>query len=131
MLFLIKIMACDGIRGLRERTEEIARGFCIERNIVVIRDMDNGVEKFVGEGVEELRGGRRGTENYEGSVEGNVGIGESSVGDRVRDKKAGIFKGLRMTAERLKMSADNINLRRRDVIEYLHRPIVGMEVYLL
>lgn len=124
-------MACDGIRGLRERTEEIARGFCIERDIVVIRDMDNGVEKFVGEGVEELRGRRRRTENYEGSVEGNVGIGESCVGDRVRDKKAGIFKGLRMTAERLKMSADNINLRRRDVIEYLHRPIVGMEVYLL
>lgn len=124
-------MACDGIRGLRERTEEIARGFCIERDIVVIRDMDNGVEKFVGEGIEELRGRRRGTENDEGAVEGNVGIGESSVGDRVRDKKAGIFKGLRMTAKRLKMSADNINLRRRDVIEYLHRPIVGMEVYLL
>lgn len=124
-------MACDGIRGLRERTEEIARGFCIERDIVVIRDMDNGVEKFVGEGVEELGRRRRRTENYEGSVEGNVGIGESCVGDRERDKKAGIFKGLRMTAERLKMSADNINLRRRDVIEYLHRPIVGMEVYLL
>lgn len=124
-------MACDGIRGLRERTEEIARGFCIERDIVVIRDMDNGVEKFVGEGVEELGRRRRRTENDKGAVEGNVGIGESSVGDRVRDKKAGIFKGLRMTAERLKMSADNINLRRRDVIEYLHRPIVGMEVYLL
>ena len=90
--------------------------------------MGSNVEKFVREGIEELRGGRRGTENYEGAVEGNVGIGESSVGDRVRDKKAGIFKGLRMTAERLKMSADNINLRRRDVIEYLHRPIVGMEV---
>lgn len=124
-------MACDGIRGLRERTEEIARGFCIERNTVIIGNVADGVEKFVGEGIEELRGRRRGTKNDEGSVEGNVGIGESCVGDRVRDKKAGIFKGLRMTAERLKMSADNINLRRRDVIEYLHRPIVGMEVYLL
>lgn len=124
-------MACDGIRGLRERTEEIARGFCIERDIVVIRDMDNGVEKFVGEGVEELRGRRRGTENYEGAVEGNVGIGKSSVGDRVRDKKAGIFKGLRMTAERLKMSADNVNLEGRDIVEDLHRPIVGREVNLL
>ena len=51
--------------------------------------------------------------------------------DNLSDKLQGIFKGLRMTAERLKMSADNINLRRRDVIEYLHRPIVGMEVYLL
>lgn len=120
-----------GIRSLCERTEEIARRFCIERNTVVIRDMDNGVEKFVGEGIEELRGRRRGTENYESAVEGNVGIGESCVGDRVRDKKAGIFKGLRMTAERLKMSADNINLRRRDVIEDLHRPIVGREVDLL
>ena len=124
-------MIGDGIRSLCERTEEIARGFCVERNAVVIRDMDNGVEKFVGEGIEELRGRRRGTENYESAVEGNVGIGESSVGDRVRDKKAGIFKWLRMTAERLKMSADNINLRRRDVIEYQHRPIVGLEVYLL
>lgn len=121
----------DGIRRLCERTEEIARGFGVERNVVVIGYMNNGVEKFVGEGVEELRGRRRGTENDEGAVEGNVGIGESSVRDRVRDKKAGIFKGLRMTAERLKMSADNINLRRRDIIEYLHRPIVGMEVYLL
>lgn len=131
MLFLIKIMACDGIRGLRERTEEIARGFCIERDIVVIRDMDNGVEKFVGEGVEELGRRRRRTENDKGAVERDIGIGESSVGDGLGHKEAGIFKGLRMTAERLKMSADNINLRRRDVIEYLHRPIVGMEVYLL
>lgn len=121
----------DGIRSLCERTEEIARRFCIERNAVIIGYMGDGVEKFVGEGIEELRGRRRGTENYESAVEGNVGIGESCVGDRVRDKKAGIFKGLRMTAERLKMSADNINLRRRDVIEYQHRPIVGMEVYLL
>lgn len=113
----------DGIRSLSERTEEIAGGFGIERNAVIIG--------YVGEGVEKLRGRRRGTENYESAVEGNVGIGESSVGDRVRDKKAGIFKGLRMTAERLKMSADNINLRRRDVIEDLHRPIVGREVDLL
>ena len=93
--------------------------------------MGDGVEKFVGEGVEELRGRRRGTDNYEGTMGRDISICESSVGDRVRDKEAGIFKGLRMTAERLKMSADNINLRRRDVIEYLHRPIVGMEVYLL
>ena len=121
----------DGIRSLCERTKEIARRFGVERNVVVIGYMNNGVEKFVREGIEELRGRRRGTENDKGTVEGNVGIGESSVGDRVRDKKAGIFKGLRMTAERLKMSADNINLRRRDVIEYQHRPIVGMEVYLL
>lgn len=120
-----------GIRGLRERAEEIARGFCIERNTVIIGNVADGVEKFVGEGIEELRGRRRGTENYEGTMERDISIGESSVGDRVRDKKAGIFKGLRMTAERLKMSADNINLRRRDVIEYQHRPIVGMEVYLL
>lgn len=121
----------DGIRSLCERTEEIARRFCVERNIVVVGYVGDGVEKFVGEGIEELRGRRRGTENDEGAVEGNVGIGESCVGDRVRDKKAGIFKGLRMTAERLKMSADNINLRRRDVIEDLHRPIVGREVDLL
>ena len=124
-------MIGDGIRSLCERTEEIARGFCFERNTVIIGYVGDGVEKFVGEGIEELRGRRRGTKNDEGSVEGNVGIGESCVGDRVRDKKAGIFKGLRMTAERLKMSADNINLRRRDVIEYLHRPIVGREVDLL
>lgn len=131
MLFLIKIMACDGIRGLRERTEEIARGFCVERNTVIIGYVGDGVEKFVGEGVEELGRRRRMTENDKGAVERDIGIGESSVGDRVRDKKAGIFKGLRMTAERLKMSADNINLRRRDVIEYQHRPIVGREVDLL
>lgn len=124
-------MACDGIRGLRERTEEIARGFCIERNTVVVGYVGDGVEKFVGEGIEELRGRRRRTENYESAVEGNVGIGESSVGDRVRDKKAGIFKGLRMTAERLKMSADNVNLEGRDIVEDLHRPIVGREVNLL
>lgn len=124
-------MACDGIRGLRERTEEIARGFCIERDIVVIRDMDNGVEKFVGEGVEELGRRRRRTENDKGAVERDIGIGESSVGDGLGHKEAGIFKGLRMTAERLKMSADNVNLEGRDIVEYQHRPIVGMEVYLL
>ena len=120
-----------GIRGLRERAEEIAGSFSVEWNTVVVGYVGDGVEKFVGEGVEELGRRRRRAENYESTVEGNVGIGESSVGDRVRDKKAGIFKGLRMTAERLKMSADNINLRRRDVIEYLHCPTVGMEVYLL
>ena len=113
---ILQIMFGDGIRSLCERTEEIARGFCIERNTVIIGYVGDGVEKFVGEGIEELRGRRRGTKNDDGAVEGNVGIGESSVVDRVRYKKAGIFKGLRMTAERLKMSADNINLRRRDVI---------------
>lgn len=121
----------DGIRSLCERAEEIARRFCVERNTVIIGYVGDGVEKFVGEGIEELRGRRRRAENYEGTVERDISIGESSVGDRVRDKKAGIFKGLRMTAERLKMSADNINLRRRDVIEDLHRPIVGREVDLL
>lgn len=121
----------DGIRSLCERTEEIARGFCVERNAVIIGYVGDGVEKFVGEGIEELRGRRRGTENDEGAVERDISIGESSVGDGLRHKKAGIFKGLRMTAERLKMSADNINLRRRDVIEDLHRPIVGREVDLL
>lgn len=120
-----------GIRGLRERAEEIARGFCVDRNAVIIGYVGDSVEKFVGEGVEELRGRRRRTENDKGAVERDIGIGESSVGDGLGHKEAGIFKGLRMTAERLKMSADNINLRRRDVIEYLHRPIVGMEVYLL
>ena len=90
--------------------------------------MGSNVEKFVREGIEELRGGRRGTENYEGAVEGNVGIGESCVGDGLGHKKAGIFKGLRMTAERLKMPADNVNLEWRDIVEVFHRPIVGMEV---
>ena len=118
----------DGIRSLCERTEEIARGFCVERNIVGVGYVGDGVEKFVREGIEELRGGRRGTENYEGAVERYISIGESSVGDRLRHKKAGIFKGLRMTAERLKMSADNVNLEWRDIVEDLHRPIVGMEV---
>ena len=121
----------DGIRSLSERTEEIARRFGVERNVVVIGYVSCGVEKFVGEGVEKLRGIRRGTENDEGAVKGNVGISKSSVGGRLRDKKTGIFKRTRVTGESLKMSADSINLRRRDVIEYLHRPIVGMEVYLL
>ena len=121
----------DGIRSLCERTEEIARRFGVERNVVVIGYVSCGVEKFVGEGVEKLRGIRRGTENDEGAVKGNVGISKSSVGGRLRDKKTGIFKRTRVTGESLKMSADSINLRRRDVIEYLHRPIVGMEVYLL
>lgn len=121
----------DGIRSLCERTEEIARRFCVERNTVIIGYMGYGVEKFMREGVEKLGRRRRRAEDYEGTVERDISIGESCVGDGLRHKKAGIFKGLRMTAERLKMSADNINLRRRDVIEYQHRPIVGMEVYLL
>ncbi len=120
-----------GIRGLRERAEEIARGFCIERNTVIIGNVGDGVEKFVGEGVEELRGRRRRTENDKGAVERDIGIGESSVGDGLGHKEAGIFKGLRMTAERLKMSADNVNLEGRDIVEDLHRPIVGREVNLL
>lgn len=124
-------MFSDGIRGLRERAEEIARRFGVERDIVVIRDMDNGVQEFVREGVEELRGRRRRAEDYEGTVERDIGIGESSVGDGLGHKEAGIFKGLRMTAERLKMSADNVNLEGRDIVEELHRPIVGREVNLL
>lgn len=70
----------DGIRSLCERTEEIARRFCIERNTVIIGYVGDGVEKFVGEGIEELRGRRRGTENDEGTVERDISIGESSVG---------------------------------------------------
>lgn len=124
-------MFSDGIRGLRERAEEIARRFGIERYIIVIRDMDNGVQEFVREGVEELRRGRRRTEDYEGTVERYISIGKSSVGDGLGHKEAGIFKGLRMTAERLKMSADNVNLEGRDIVEELHRPIVGREVNLL
>ena len=106
-------------------------GFCVERNTVIIGYVGDGVEKFVGEGIEELRGRRRGTENYESAVEGNVGIGESCVGDGLGHKEAGIFKGLRMTVERLKMSADNVNLEGRDIVEDWHRPIVGREVNLL
>lgn len=70
----------DGIRRLCERAEEIARRFGVERNVVVIGYMNNGVEKFVGEGVEELRGRRRGTENDESAVERDISIGEGSVG---------------------------------------------------
>lgn len=124
-------MFSDGIRGLSERAEEIARRFGVEWDIIIFGDMGSNVEKFVREGVEELRGRRRRTEDYEGTVERDISIGESSVGGGLRHKKAGIFKGLRMTAERLKMSADNVNLEWRDIVEYLHRPIVGREVYLL
>lgn len=70
----------DGIRSLCERTEEIARRFCIERNTVIIGYVGDGVEKFVGEGVEELGRRRRRAENYEGTVERDISIGESSVG---------------------------------------------------
>lgn len=93
--------------------------------------MGSNVEKFVREGVEELRGSRRRAEDYEGTVKRDIGIGESSVGGGLRHKETGIFKGLRMTAERLKMSADDVNLEGRNIVEYLHRPIVGREVYLL
>lgn len=120
-----------GIRGLSERAEEIARRFGVEWDIVVIRDMDNGVQEFVREGVEELRGRRRWAEDYECTVERYISIGEGCVGDGLGHKEAGIFKGLRMTAERLKMSADNVNLEGRDIVEDLHRPIVGREVNLL
>lgn len=121
----------DGIRRLRERAEEIAGSFSVEWNTVVVGYVGDSVEKFVGEGVEELRGRRRRTENDKGAVERDIGIGESSVGDGLGHKEAGIFKGLRMTAERLKMSADNVNLEGRDIVEDLHRPIVGREVNLL
>ena len=84
----------DGIRSLSERAEEIRGSFSVERNIVVVGYVGDGVEKFVGEGIEELRGRRRRTEDYEGAVEGNVGIGESCVGDGLGHKKAGIFKRL-------------------------------------
>ena len=49
-----------GIRGLRERAEEIAGIFSVERNTVIIGNVGDSVEKFVGEGVEKLRGRRRG-----------------------------------------------------------------------
>lgn len=97
----------------------------------MIGNVGDSVEKFVGEGIEELRGRRRRTENDKGAVERDIGIGESCVGDGLGHKEAGIFKGLRMTAERLKMSADNVNLEGRDIVEDLHRPIVGREVNLL
>lgn len=121
----------DGIRRLRERAEEIAGSFSVEWNTVVVGYVGDSVEKFVGEGVEELGRRRRRTENDKGAVERDIGIGESSVGDGLGHKEAGIFKGLRMTAERLKMSADNVNLEGRDIVEDLHRPIVGREVNLL
>ena len=120
-----------GIRGLRERAEEIAGSFSVEWNTVVVGYVGDGVEKFVGEGVEELGRRRRRTENDKGAVERDIGIGESSVGDGLGHKEAGIFKGLRMTAERLKMSADNVNLEGRDIVEELHRPTVGRKVNLL
>jgi hypothetical protein len=84
----------DGIRSLCERAEEIARRFCVERNAVIIGYVGDSVEKFVGEGIEELRGRRRGTEDYEGTVERDIGISKSSVGDGLGHKKAGIFKRL-------------------------------------
>ena len=121
----------DGIRSLSERAEEITGSFSVERNIVVVGYMGYGVKKFMREGVEKLGWRRRRAKDYEGTVERDIGISKSSVGDGLIHKEAGIFKRLCMTAERLKMSADNINLRRMDVIEYQHRPIVGMEVYLL
>ena len=63
----------------------------------------------MGEGVEELRWRRRGTENDESAVKGNVGIGKSSIGGRPINKKTSIFKRTRVTGESLKMSADSIN----------------------
>lgn len=63
-----------------ERTNEIAGRFCAKWNIVVIGYVGSGVKKLVGEGVEELGGRRRRTENDEGAVKGNVSIGESGVG---------------------------------------------------
>ena len=98
------------IRSLGKRTKEITGRFGVERNVVVIGYVSCGVEKFVGEGVEELRGRRRRAENDESAVKGNVGVGESGVGSRLRDKKTGIFKWLRVTGESLKMSADGTNL---------------------
>lgn len=61
-------MACYRIRSLGERTNEIAGRFCTKWNVVVIGYMGGGVKKLVGEGVEELRWRRRGTENDEGAV---------------------------------------------------------------
>lgn len=84
----------DWIRDLSERAEEIAGRFSIEKNVIIFGDMGSNVKKFVREGVEELRGSRRRTEDYEGTVKRNIGIGESSVGDGLRHKEAGIFKRL-------------------------------------
>lgn len=70
----------DWIRGLSERAEEVAGRFSVERDIIIFGDMGSNVEKFVREGVEELRGSRRRTEDYEGTVERDIGIGEGCVG---------------------------------------------------
>lgn len=95
------------IRSLGKRAKEITGRFGVERNVVIIGYVGSGVKKFVGEGVEKLRGRRRGTENDEGAVKGNVGIGKSSIRGRLRDKNTGIFKRTRVTGESLKMSADS------------------------
>lgn len=73
-------MASERIRGLGERANEIAGCFCTKWNVVVIGYVGSGVKKLVGEGVEELGGRRRWTEDDEGAVKGNVGIGEGCVG---------------------------------------------------
>lgn len=93
-----------------ERAKEITGRFGVKWNVIVVGYVSCGMEKFVGEGVEELRGRRRRAENDESAVKGNVGVGESGVGSRLRDKKTGIFKWLRVTGEILKMSADGTNL---------------------
>ena len=97
------------IRSLGKRANEITGRFGVERNVVVIGYVSCGVEKFVGEGVEKLRGRRRGTENDESAVKRNVGIGKSCIRGRLRDKNTGIFKRTRVTGESLKMSADSID----------------------
>ncbi|WP_308227522.1 hypothetical protein [uncultured Prevotella sp.] len=97
------------IRSLSKRAKDITGRFGVERNVVVIGYVSCGVKKFVGEGVEKLRGRGRGTENDEGAVKANVSISESGVGVRLRDKKTGIFKRTRVTGESLKMSADSID----------------------
>lgn len=97
------------IRCLGKRAKEITGRFGVERNVVVIGYVSCGVEKFVGEGIEKLRGRRRGTENDESAMKRNVGIGKSSIRGRLRDKNTGIFKRTRVTGESLKMSADSID----------------------
>lgn len=94
---------------MSERANEIAWRFCTKWNVVVIGYVGCGVKKLVGEGVEELRGRRRWTEDDESTVKANVSISESGVGVRLRDKKTGIFKRTRVTGESLKMSADSID----------------------
>lgn len=64
----LQIIAYYRIRSLGERTNEIAGRFCTKWNVVVIRYVGSGVKKLVGEGVEELGGRRRWTENDEGAV---------------------------------------------------------------